>query len=110
MGLTSGTVTALETTIKNMLDPPLDVISVTIKSIAADFLITYDVVLNLPQGTTKEQAQDQVDDALSEIDNEEFQAELQTNLSDGEVTDCGGVSCSDLTNFEVTVVSRFRML
>jgi len=107
MGLTPGAVTALETTIKNMLDPPFDVISVTITSITATFLVTYDVVLNLPQGTTKEQAQDLVDDALSGITDEEFQDDLQTNLSDGEVTNCGGVLCSDLTNVEVTVVSRF---
>ena len=107
MGLTTGAVTALETTIKNMLDPPFDVISVTITSITVEFLVTYDVVLNLPQGTTKEQAQDQVDDALSNITDEDFQNELQTNLSDGEVTNCGDVSCSDLTSVEVTVVSRF---
>ena len=93
---------ALAITIRNLLeDEGFDVDSVTIISITANYLVTYDAVLNLPQGTSEAQAQSIVDGALNDITQEEFQDELKDNLIG---LDCG-IDCSDLGNATKTVVS-----
>ena len=102
--LSEAAVGELETTIRNLLvNDGFNVISVTIISVTANFLVTYDAVLNLPQGTSEAVAQSIVDDALNDITDEEFQDELQTNLIG---VDCGTViDCSDLEDATMTVVS-----
>ena len=94
---------ALQDTIRDLLDPPLDVNIVTIISITAEFLVTYNVELNLPQGTSESDAKSIVDDALKDVTDEEFQGELQDNLSG--LDDCGdGIDCSDLGESTLAVV------
>ena len=98
---------ALEVTIRNLLeDEGFDVDSVTIISITAEYLVTYDAVLNLPQGTSESEAQSIVDDALTGITQDEFQDELQDNLVG---LDCG-VDCTDLGKATKTVVSWFHIV
>ena len=104
--LTKAAINVLETTIQNILDPPLDVIRVNITSITEDYLVTYIALVNLPPETTKEEAQEQVDQRIVES-NDEFSEVLQDNLAAANVTECGSIPCSSLTNTTVNVVSRF---
>ena len=112
-GLAPPAVTALENTIKTLLEAGgLDVDSVIITHISNDgsgvLDITYKAMLNVSPDITEQEAQQQADVQLQESMSDEcvdncFSTELQSSLEEVGDDGCGDVSCDDLLTAEVTV-------
>jgi len=113
-GLSSVTVTALESTILTLLTgSELDVDSVTITDISDNggvLEITYKAILNVTPDTTEQEVREQaVEELEASLDENAcgdncFSTELQTSINEvGVGGDCGDVTCEELLNADVTV-------